>query len=530
VLSKKWLLWLFAAGLIISFAAAWLESVPGYMDAEYYYGGALRLAQGKGWTENVIWNFLDQPQGLPHPAHLYWMPLASFLAVPGLWFFRTSSFLAARLLMILLAGAIAPLTAFISMTFLKNKKFAILSGFLALFPGFYLIYTTDTETYTPYLLLGGLVLLIGFKNGPRITWVDALVLGGITGCMHLARADGILWFGGTAIILLWFAFDKWKAGEAAGRWVISRCGLLGLGYLTVMSPWYLRNFIQLGSFFVAGTSRALWLTQYNQLFIYPPEQLNIQNWMASGWQAILQVRASALGDNLKTLVGVQGEVLLIPFILVGAYALRAHRFVVFGLLLWLITFIVMSLVFPLAGARGGFFHSGSATQILFWILAPPGLEKVIKFASRTGKRKWNRDEAWRVFATGMVLITAGLTGAIYTQNVIGADNTHPVWNSGNERAKDIEQELTRLAVGEAEPILINNPPGYFATNGRAAIVIPDGSVQSTLDVARRYQVKYMVLEKAHVDAMNVLYQSPQSDPHFKFLGQVNDARLFRIEP
>ena len=528
MLSKKLLFWLFAAGLVVSFAAAWMERVPGYMDAEYYYGDALRLAAGKGWTENVIWNFLDQPIGLPHPAHVYWMPLATFLAVPGLWLFKTTSFLAARLLMILLAGAIAPATAWISFQFLKSRKFAVLSGFLALFSGFYLIYSTDTETYTPYLLLGGFVLLMGFRNDYNISWAQALGLGGITGLMHLARADGIVWFAGAGLILCWFGLEKWKVGEKVFRWFILRGSLLLVGYMMVMSPWFLRNFFEFGTIFVGGTSRTLWMTSYNQLFSYPPQQLSFQNWIASGWQAIIRARATALVDNLKTFLGVQAEVFLMPFILIGAYRLRHQKFVVYGLGLWLFTLVIMTFVFPLAGARGGFFHSGSATQILFWILAPPGLDGAIKWGART--RKWNREEAWFVFASGLVVIAAGFSSVIYYQNVIGPDINHPAWESGYQQAKGIEQTLVKLKIDEKETVLINNPPGYYAANGRAAIVIPNGTLQSTLLVATRYHVNYLILEKDHVTALEDLYRNPQSQHNFKLLGQVNDAYLFRIEP
>jgi hypothetical protein len=44
-----------------------LQPVPGYMDAEYYYAGAIRLHEGYGFTQPFLWNYLDEPAGLPHP-------------------------------------------------------------------------------------------------------------------------------------------------------------------------------------------------------------------------------------------------------------------------------------------------------------------------------------------------------------------------------------------------------------------------------------------------------------------------------
>ena len=56
------------------------QAQPGYMDACYYTVGAQQLAAGRGFTEPFIWNYLDDPAGLPRPSHQYWMPLPSILA------------------------------------------------------------------------------------------------------------------------------------------------------------------------------------------------------------------------------------------------------------------------------------------------------------------------------------------------------------------------------------------------------------------------------------------------------------------
>lgn len=508
--------------------AAWMETVPGYMDAEYYYGNALRLVDGKGWTETILWNYLDNPAGIPHPAHIYWMPLASFLAVPGMFLLNTRHFYAARLLMIFLAALIAPLTALLSFRLFKSQKYAVLSGFLALFPGFYLVYTTDIETYTPYLLLGGLVLLIAFGRESNLKMRDVFLLGIVTGLMHLARADGVLWLIGVTALILWMgAFNK-AGSRNAFYWTAARVLMLALGYGVMMSPWFLRNFILFDNIFPPGTTRALWLTRYNQLFSYPADQLTFQSWAGSGWQSIGQVRLNAILENLKTLLGVQGEVILLPFMLVGIYLMRHKRWVVFTALMWGVTLLVMSFIFPLAGSRGGYFHSGSAVQIFLWILAPPGLDEFVRWGGRA--RNWKRAEAWNVFSAGLAVILAVMTISIYWQFVIGPDLNNPVWAAESRQAKQIEQKLLDLQIDKNETIMINNPPGYFTATDRAAIVIPDGSLQTSLEVAKRYQVKYLVLEKAHVDGLDLLYQNPQMAPQFHLLGQINDALIFRMGP
>ena len=55
-------------------AVAAFQHGPGYMDAEYYAVLGRRLATGQGPTEPFLWNYLDDPQGIPHPAFGYWAP------------------------------------------------------------------------------------------------------------------------------------------------------------------------------------------------------------------------------------------------------------------------------------------------------------------------------------------------------------------------------------------------------------------------------------------------------------------------
>ena len=41
---------------------------PTYFDSFYYFNAAESLASGHGLTDQVLWNYLDDPAGLPRPA------------------------------------------------------------------------------------------------------------------------------------------------------------------------------------------------------------------------------------------------------------------------------------------------------------------------------------------------------------------------------------------------------------------------------------------------------------------------------
>ena len=161
------------SGFLLSFFVAQFQPVPGYMDADYYYEGGVRLAEGHGFSEMVLWNYLDDPAGLPHPSHGYWMPLASILAALGMGFTHTISLSSARLGFFLLAMVIPPTTALLSYNITNRRDLALCAGFLAIFSGYYLPFFSTTDTFSIYMALGVVFfLLIGWEFSMKIPNAD----------------------------------------------------------------------------------------------------------------------------------------------------------------------------------------------------------------------------------------------------------------------------------------------------------------------------------------------------------------------
>jgi hypothetical protein len=161
-----WILWLL--GLVVALAAANFQRAPGYMDADYYYVNGLRLASGSGSTEPFLWNYLGDPQGLPHPAFTYWMPLAAILASLGVIRQRSTDFYGARLGAILLAASChqSPPRWPVSFRAARSRSARRDAGG---FSGFYLVYLTTTDTFGICMVLGAAWLLV-------VGWVRHQVL------------------------------------------------------------------------------------------------------------------------------------------------------------------------------------------------------------------------------------------------------------------------------------------------------------------------------------------------------------------
>jgi hypothetical protein len=509
-------------GLSVATLVAAFQPAPGYMDADYYYAGGLQLATGHGFTEPYLWNYLDNPAGLPHPSNAYWMPLASLLAAAGAALFGPASWSAARVGFLAVAAAIPPLTAALAWSFSSRRDLALTSGLLAVFSAFYLPFLPVTDTFGLYMVFGALFFLTANHKSPI---ARSLLLGLIAGLMHLSRADGLLWLL-VAFAVTFFTRPTLTVRRQVFTFYVICFALTLTGYLLVMAPWFIRNFSAFGAPLASGGSKMLWLTSYNQIFTYPSSQLNFTAWGQSGFAAISKVRLWALGINLERTLAEQGEIFLLPLIGLGLWHLRKDRRVQLAGLAWLVTLAAMTVAFPFAGARGGFFHSGAALQPVWWALAPLGLERVIEWGKR--KRGWNAAQAGAIFRVALVGMAMFLTSDILWGKLMGG-NAGQAWSQENTAYSHIEKYLVSKGATAGDTVIVANPPGFYLASGNPAIAVPDGDVDTLLTVARRYNAIYLVLEEGSVPVgLLPVYENPKGETDLIYLGEVEHARVYLI--
>ena len=506
--TRRWLA-LIVLGLVTAGGMAVLIRVPGYMDAEYYYATAGELAHKHGFVEPFLWNYLDDPAGIPHPSHLYWMPLSSLIAAAGLWLFG-NGFRGAQLPFVLLTAGLPLLTAWIALRLGSSARQAFLAGLLAAFSGFYLPFLVTTDAFAAYAWLGALAFVAGAaacRGGRWILWAAA---GALVGAAHLARADGMLLI--VPLLVL--------AGFAPRQRVVA-LALLALGYAVIMGPWCARNLSLSGSLFAPGGARTLWLTSYDELFTYPSTSLGFDPWAAQGAGAILasQVRASL--TNLRSLVVVTGAVVLGPLMLVGAWRRRREPLVTSCMAYLGLLFGVMSFVFPFSGARGGFFHSSAAALPILWALTPIGFDAAL--AKISAWRGWDAGRAGKLFAPVLIVCAIGITAWVGWDRAAAGLPDAPRW----EQAANDQAAVTRALLA-LDPFLgvvaVNNPPGFFLASMLPCVVIPYGDEGMLHQVVDRYGVEWVVLDANHPLPLASLYEAPASSPWLSLKGELADAR------
>jgi hypothetical protein len=299
-----------------------------------------------------------------------------------------------------------------------------------------------------------------------------------------------------------------------------------IGYVLVMGPWMIRNQVVFGTPLSPGGIKTLWLTGYNQLFAFPGSLVSFNNWLQSGAWNILRDRFTAMNQNIQTGIAVQGGIFLLPLIVLGLLKLRTHPVVRIGCAGWLVTFLVMTFIFPYAGPRGGFFHSGAIMQPLWWAVVPVGLDSLVHWG--VTRRSWNFLQARQVFSAGVICLTILFSLFVSYGRLIGDDILAVAWNEGADRYKQVEAELSKLGALPGEIVMVNNAPGFFAQTDRPSISIPSGDRQAIIGAATQYEADYLILEFEQVEDGSGLYSNPGDQPGLNYLGTVAGARIYKI--
>lgn len=512
-------------GLLLAVSA--VQKFPGYMDADYYFAGGQRLAQGYGFSEQIVWNFLDDPQGLPHPSHGYWMPLVSILAGAGMALLGNTDFASGRIFPLALAVLVPPLTAALSWRLVRRKDAALLSGGFAILAGFYLPYLPTTDAFGLYMVLGALFLLL--VPGPAEAAADSQTrllarffgLGLGAGLMHLARADGLLWLLVALIAGALVGFSGGLRRHVGAVWAAAAAG-----YLLVMSGWFARNLAAFGVPLSPGGARGLWILKYDELFLFPASPLTLQRWLEAGLAEIIRVRLWAAGQNLLSAVAVQGAVFLTPLILIGLWQLRRDRRVQVGAAAWAITFLGMTLIFPFQGVRGGFFHSAAAVQPLLWAAVPLGLAKAIEAGARW--RGWDLQQARRVFEIGSLILALAFTAFLTIERLGLGSGAETAWNRTGGLYARLEQRLESLGAAGDQVVLVNNPPAYFSVSDRPAVSIPFGKLASVCAAAEKFKARYLLLEIDQILDGEDLYRIPHDRLCLRHLETFEDVQIYEV--
>lgn len=506
--TRRWIPWaLLILALVVRLLMAWPFKQPGYTDAYYYAVGARQLYAGHGFEEPFIWNYLDPPEAVHHPGYLYWMPLTAILGWGGLEVFG-NSFRALQAPFVLLSALLPLVTYAVAWDLTRRQKHAVLAGLLAIFPGYYAYGFVLPDNFAPFALAGSICLWASGRGlrDRRPLWFG--LAGLAAGFGHLARADGLLLAGvglaAAAAQALPLTHVRARTQEPRQPW-FAGVAMVTSGYLLIMGPWYLRNWLMAGAPFGGSGTATMFLTNYDDMFAFgrPP---TLESYLAWGWGEILKSKAQAMLLNLQLLWIEVLLIVLLPFSAVGLWKLRRECLLWPFVLYLLLLFSAMTFIFTFPGMRGGFFHSGGALQPFFFAAVGPGLEVALRWAARRF-RGWHTQQAWTVLGSGLVLIALLVTAfALWWAGAFNGE-----WNAREWGYAEIGDWLAEQGAPQVV-VMVGDAPGFAWHTGHPAIAVPNEPVETILTVAERYGARYLVLDSARTRTTDDLYSGQASHP------------------
>ncbi len=471
----------FAVALAVRAVAASVVVFPKPEDTAYYVGVARNLVDGHGLVSDAIWSYQTPPLSFPRPAFEVWLPLPTFLAAIPMAILGTT-FGAAQVSSVLV-GALVPVLAWRLAADVADERglpagrartLALGAGLTAAFYLPLVLHSALPDSTMPFaaLALGACLLMERIARRPagaRFGDPRLVALGVLLGLAALTRNEA-------AWLALAWAIVAWGAARSLPERVrlIAAPAVVAL---LVFAPWAVRDWLEFGSPLPGqAAANALSVTGFD-IFAWsdPP---TLARYLATGPSRLLEMRVEGLGHNLFNVLLFLG----LPVAPIGLAVLPWFgRGLVLRplLILSVLTFLVTSLVFPVATTWGTFLHAAGPVHILLIVTCLLALDAGIARVGRA--RGWTRPVAWLAPALtlfGSLLFTAVLL---------------PSFGAGSSATAGqyARLETAMAAAGHplepaAGPVITDFPIWMAEAAGVPALALPNEPPDAVLDLARAF--------------------------------------------
>lgn len=466
-------------------------------DTAYYVGVARNLVEGRGLVSDALWSYGTPPLVFPRPAFEVWLPLPTFLAAIPMAIVGPT-FQAAQAVSVLI-GATVPVLAWRLAADIAAERGlpAARARMLALGTGLtsavYLPLVLhsalpDSTMLFAALALGACLLMTRLLHDPgdaRLGDARLVLLGALLGLAALTRNEAA-WLAVTWVLLVVVA------GGIARPAKLRMIAVVGVVALLVFSPWAVRNWLAFGSPLPGqAITNAFSLSGFDIFAWNDPPTLD--RYLAVGPTRLVEMRVEGLGHNLFNVLVLPG----FPISLIGLLALplvATGRVVRPVVVVSLITFLVTSLVFPVATTWGTFLHAAGPVHVLIVISALLALDAALAELGR--RRGWTKDVAWLGATTG-VAASLLFSGVLLTGFGAGSRDTAALYNELGARMTSAGHPLDAPGLR----IMSNFPIWIAETQRVSTLALPDEPPTDVLDLATRFPgTRYLILtspESAH---------------------------------
>jgi hypothetical protein len=117
---------------------------------------------------------------------------------------------------------------------------------------------------------------------------------------------------------------------------------------------------------------------------------------------------------------------------------------------------------------------------------------------------------------------------LYADRMAGDPQIQAGWNQSGAAYREIEAELVRLGAQSGDPVMVNNPPGYYLVSERPGVVIPYGDLEMVKAAAQQYKVRFLVLELSNSAQLIEQYLHPADQLGLRYLTTVGTAIIYEF--
>ncbi|MDE2818798.1 MAG: glycosyltransferase family 39 protein [Chloroflexota bacterium] len=495
------------AGLLFRLSLLSFVHNPGLHDPVHYFNLGTRLADGQGFTINYIWHYNNLPSDVTHPID-HWMPLAGAAAGLGIALFGESS--QAALFMFVLAGSLLPVLVFLAGKQLFQREGAALTAaaLAAFLPDMvWASLRTDTTILNAVALCSSALLYNRrLRDGHR--W-SIVLCGFAAGLGYLTRNDSVLLL--PVFISVAALRALWPGQRGTFRQAAALILTLFLSFLLSVAPWLIRNLQELDMLGPAETSRMFFMVEHQDHYAYG---LPISLESMLGRQSIADLLAKRAFELLAACKQIVVSFTLPLFVLVlGGVGLllrgreKERLLLAAPAMIWLLGILLAyPILLPLKSQAGSFEKAFLSVLPLFLPFAALSLERFLR-APRL---------RWAVVAALLAWLAFSSYGFV-REETAKADLYYGSIGILIDKLEDLP-DLT----GDDRLRLMTQDPYVFSYFGYESIMTPFASREDTLDLARRFDIDYLMMPPGR-PALDPLYLGQESDGRFVLAAHLPEA-------
>jgi hypothetical protein len=218
--------------------------------------------------------------------------------------------------------------------------------------------------------------------------------------------------------------------------------------------------------------------------------VSLSGFLSQGLASLAESRALGLVAALGIFAVLIGSVFLAPLMVAGAWLRRRsldfRPFFLYALILFGFSALISAVHVP----GGTFIHSAVALAPHAYILALEAIVAIVIWAARR-RRGWDVSSASRVFvggAVGLAMATSLMYGLAVVRN----------WDQVRDQRQAVATALAANGAGPTDRVMSIDAGGYRYWTGRGGVVTPDDPIETIEQVARAYDIRWLVLERREI--------------------------------